>query len=66
MRVLVVEDEVKLAAHVARALENDGHETSVVHDGKASLTLARDGGYDLVVLDVEFACGSEKNLPAHQ
>ena len=53
MRVLVVEDEVKLAAHLARALEHDGHDANVVHDGKVGLLEARDGNYDLIVLDVE-------------
>lgn len=53
VRILVVEDEVRLAAHLARALENDGHEARVVHDGKVGLVEARDGTYDLIVLDVE-------------
>jgi DNA-binding response OmpR family regulator len=53
MRVLVVEDEVKLASHLARALEHDGHDAHVVHDGKAGLLEAREGNYDLMVLDVE-------------
>jgi DNA-binding response OmpR family regulator len=53
VRILVVEDEVKLAAHLARALEYDGHDSRVVHDGKVALIEARDGSYDLVVLDVE-------------
>jgi len=53
MRILVIEDEVKLAAHLSRALEHDGHEVRVVHDGKAALVEARDGNYDLLVLDVE-------------
>jgi len=53
MRILVVEDEVKLAGHLARALEHDGHNPRVVHDGKVALVEASDGSYDLVVLDVE-------------
>ena len=53
MRILVIEDEVKLAAHLSRALEQDGHEVRVVHDGKVALVEARDGNYDLLVLDVE-------------
>ena len=36
MRTLVVEDEVRLARHVSRALTNAGHETAVVHDGEAA------------------------------
>lgn len=49
----MVEDEVTLAAHLARALEHQGHEARVVHDGKVGLVEARDGSYDLIVLDVE-------------
>jgi DNA-binding response OmpR family regulator len=53
VRVLVVEDEVRLAAHLARALEHDGHDPRVIHDGKDALIEARRGEYDLVLLDVE-------------
>ena len=53
VRILVVEDEVKLAGHLARALEHNGHNPRVVHDGKVALVEARDGSYDLIVLDVE-------------
>ena len=53
MRILVIEDEVKLAARLSRALEHDGHEVRVVHDGKVALVEARDRNYDLLVLDVE-------------
>jgi len=53
VRILVVEDEVKLAGHLARALEHDGHDARIVHDGKVGLVEARDGTYDLIVLDVE-------------
>jgi DNA-binding response OmpR family regulator len=53
VRILVIEDEVKLAAHLSRALQHDGHEARVVHDGKVALLEARDGSYDLLVLDVE-------------
>jgi two-component system, OmpR family, response regulator len=53
VRILVVEDEVRLAAHLARALEHDGHSARVVHDGETGLGEAREGGYELIVLDVE-------------
>jgi two-component system OmpR family response regulator len=53
MRILVIEDEVKLATHLSRALENEGHEVRVVHDGRVALVESRDGNYDLLVLDVE-------------
>ena len=53
MRILVIEDEVKLATHLSRALETEGHEARVVHDGKVALVEARDGDYELLILDVE-------------
>ena len=53
VRILVIEDEVKLATHLSRALEAEGHEARVVHDGKVALVEAREGNYDLLVLDVE-------------
>ena len=53
MRILVIEDETKLATHLSRALECEGHEARIVHDGRVALLEARDGNYDLLVLDVE-------------
>jgi DNA-binding response OmpR family regulator len=53
----VIEDEVKLATHLSRALEGEGHEARVVHDGKVALVEARDGNYDLLVLDVNSTHG---------
>jgi len=53
MRILVVEDEIKLAGHLARALEHDGHDPKIAYDGKVALVEARDGSYDLIILDVE-------------
>jgi DNA-binding response OmpR family regulator len=53
VRILVIEDEVKLATHLSRALESEGHEARVIHNGKVALVEARDGNYELLVLDVE-------------
>ena len=60
----MIEDEVKLAAHLSRALEAEGHEARVVHDGKIALVEARDGKYDLLVLDVELPRMSSIPLPS--
>ena len=51
MRILVVEDEAKVAAFVRQALEEEGHAVDVAHDGEAGLELARATDYDLLVLD---------------
>ena len=52
MRILIVEDEKKVASFVQRALEAERHTVDVVHDGDTGLVRAREGAYDLVVLDV--------------
>jgi DNA-binding response OmpR family regulator len=52
MRVLVVEDERRLAAAVKRGLEASGFAVDLSYDGVSGLHLAREGGYDGVVLDI--------------
>ncbi|MFZ5850042.1 MAG: response regulator transcription factor [Actinomycetota bacterium] len=52
MRVLVVEDEVRLADALARGLRAEGFAVDVAHDGPGGLDQALGGGYDAVVLDV--------------
>jgi DNA-binding response OmpR family regulator len=52
MRVLVVEDEVRLAKALRRGLVADGFVVDLAHDGRDGLELARSGGYDAMVLDV--------------
>ena len=52
MRILVVEDEPKVASFVRRALEAEHHAVDVATDGDAGLAEAVAGAYDLVVLDV--------------
>src|ERR1700750_439276 len=52
VRVLVVEDERRLAAAVRRGLTAEGFVVDVAHDGVDGLHLAREGGYDAVVLDL--------------
>ena len=52
MRILVVEDEVRLAAALRRGLQAEGFTVDVAHDGVEGLHLAREGAYAAVVLDV--------------
>jgi len=52
MRILVIEDEVRLARHVSRALTAAGHDAVVVHDGEVALREAQRVPFDLLVLDV--------------
>src|SRR5437899_2921832 len=52
MRVLVVEDEVRLARHIASALTEAGDDPVVVHDGEEALHQAVGKPFDLIVLDI--------------
>jgi len=53
MRILVVEDERKVASFIRQGLQEEGHAVEVAADGAAALDLAlASPGYDLVVLDV--------------
>jgi two-component system, OmpR family, response regulator len=52
VRLLVVEDEVRLAHALKRGLTADGYTVDVAHSGPAGLIAAREGGYDAVLLDV--------------
>jgi len=52
VRVLVVEDDLRMARLVERSLKEDGHAVVVSHDGAEGLDLARDDSFDAVVLDV--------------
>ncbi len=51
-RILVVEDDSRLAATLDRVLTAEGHRVEVVGDGLQALRLAREQPFDLVVLDV--------------
>jgi DNA-binding response OmpR family regulator len=52
MRVLVVDDEVRLADGVRRGLEAEGWAVDVAHDGVDGLWHAREFAYDAIVLDL--------------
>ena len=52
MRILVVEDEVRLAQALQRGLRAEGFAVDLAHDGETGLHLAREGEYDALVLDV--------------
>jgi DNA-binding response OmpR family regulator len=51
-RILLVEDEPAIAESVAYVLSGEGYEVETVGDGEAALEAARDGDWDLVILDV--------------
>jgi DNA-binding response OmpR family regulator len=51
-RVLIVEDEDRIASFVSKGLRADGHVTTVVADGREGLDQAMSGEFDLMVLDI--------------
>jgi len=52
MRVLVIEDEVRMARLLKRALEEEGHAVDVAADGPDGLWMATENPYAAIVLDV--------------
>ncbi|WP_060892886.1 response regulator transcription factor [Streptomyces europaeiscabiei] len=52
MRLLIVEDEKRLAVSLAKGLTAEGYAVDVVHDGVEGLHRASEGSYDLVILDI--------------
>jgi two-component system, OmpR family, response regulator len=52
MRVLIVEDEVKMAALIRRGLTEEGHATDVAATGEDAVWMAQAHPYDAIVLDV--------------
>src|SRR3954464_12114564 len=51
MRILIAEDERRLAGAIARGLRREGMVVDITHDGASALVKARAGGYDVGVLD---------------
>src|SRR5215469_12913742 len=52
MRVLIVEDDHRLAASVRRGLEDDGIAADLVYDGEEAVAAALTTSYDVILLDV--------------
>ncbi len=52
MRVLVVEDEVRLAEGLRTGLEAEGFAADIAHDGAEGLWMARERPYDAIILDL--------------
>ena len=52
MRILIVEDDRRLARQLKKGLDEQSHSTTVAFDGRDGLEAARRGGFDVLVLDV--------------
>jgi DNA-binding response OmpR family regulator len=51
MRILIVEDEQKLARSLEKGLASEGYIADMVHDSDAAVSLVSSGSYDLILLD---------------
>ncbi len=51
MKILVVEDEVEMAAYIGAGMKELGHSVEVATDGRDGLFLATTGTFDLIILD---------------
>ncbi len=52
MRILVVEDEKKVARFVQQGLEEEHYSVDIAHDGEKGLQMAQEMDYDLLIIDV--------------
>ena len=52
VKILIVEDEKKLAKFLKKGLQEEGYAVDVVHDGEDGLFMATGKEYDLVILDI--------------
>jgi DNA-binding response OmpR family regulator len=52
MRILVVDDDTRLARQITSALTEAGHDPVMIHDGETALHEAAESSFDLIVLDI--------------
>lgn len=52
MRILVVEDEDKIAAFIKKGLEEEGYAVDMVGDGETAIDYALSADYDVIILDI--------------
>ena len=51
MKILLIEDDREAAGYLLRALKESGHVADHAADGEEGLTLARGGGYEVLIVD---------------
>ena len=52
MKLLMIEDDRKIATSVKRGLEAEGYSVEVAFHGSDGLWMATEGTYDLIILDI--------------
>jgi DNA-binding response OmpR family regulator len=55
-RILIAEDEARIASFIEKGLRANGFQTEVASDGDDALHRARTGGFDLLILDIGLPC----------
>ena len=51
MRILVIEDEIKIASSIKKGLEISGYAADMVHDSESAFSYGLDSDYDLIIMD---------------
>lgn len=51
-KILIIEDEIKIARFLELELNYEGYKVEKVHDGREGLNKAKEGEYDLILLDI--------------
>ncbi|WP_270375238.1 response regulator transcription factor [Marinicauda sp. Alg238-R41] len=51
MRLLIIEDDKDVASFMSRGMKEAGHVIDAAHDGETGLEMARNGGYDVLIVD---------------
>ena len=51
MKILLIEDDLRLAQLIVRQLQREQHSADVAHDGEMGLELALRGDYDALIVD---------------
>ena len=52
MRILLVEDEKKVASFIKKGLAEEGYAVDLASDGETGLGMGLDGVHDLIILDI--------------
>ncbi len=52
MRILVVEDEKKVASFIQRGLEGEGFSVDIANDGESGVEIGAQNNYDLILMDI--------------
>ncbi|HEX21306.1 MAG TPA: response regulator transcription factor, partial [Actinobacteria bacterium] len=52
MRILIIEDEKRIASFIDKGLRSEGYVTTIAHDGESGLLLACDQEFDLILIDI--------------